>query len=70
MIIYNKLWSEMEKKGITTYSLRVNYGFESRTLRKLRENDNIQTKTLDKLCDILDCKLEDIAEFVRDPKAD
>ncbi len=66
MIIFNKLWSTMEEKGITSYWLRVNHGFESRTLRKLRENENVETKTLDKLCDILDCKLEDIAEFVRD----
>lgn len=66
MIVFDKLWPLMEKKGISTYWLRENYDFESRTFRRLRENDNIETKTLDKLCTALDCKLEDIAEYVKD----
>ena len=65
MIVYDKLWDTMKRKGITKYRLRESYLFENKTLRRLKNNDNVETKTLDKLCEILDCNLEDIATYVR-----
>ena len=64
MIQYNKLWKIMEQKNVTTYMLREKCGIDSKTIRRLRANDNMETKTLNKLCIALDCRLEDIAEFV------
>ncbi len=69
MIIFDKLWITMEKKGVTTYWLREKCGIDRKTIRRLRANDNIETKTLSKLCAALDCQLEDIAQFVRDKEA-
>lgn len=66
MIIFNKLWQTMEKKGITTYTLREKCGIDSKTVRRLKANENIETKTLNKLCHLLQCNLEDIAQFVDD----
>ncbi len=66
MIIFDKLWSVMEKKGVSTYQLREKCGIDSKTIRRLRANDNMETKTLNKLCSVLDCRLEDIAEYVPD----
>lgn len=66
MIRFDKLWKVMEEKGITTYWLREQCGIDSKTVRRLKANDNIETKTLNKLCMALDCKLEDIAEYVKD----
>lgn len=66
MIIYNKLWDVMEEKGISTYQLRERCGIDSKTVRRLRANDNTETKTLNKLCAVLECRLEDIAEYVPD----
>ena len=66
MIKFDRLWKTMEKKNISTYYLREKSGIDSKTIRRLRANDNIETKTLDKLCSALECKLEDIAEFVED----
>lgn len=66
MISYDKLWVTMQQKGISTYTLREKCGIDSKTVRRLKANENIETKTLDKLCDVLDCRLEDIAEFVRE----
>lgn len=66
MIIFDKLWNIMADKGITTYMLREKCGIDSKTIRRLRANDNIETKTLNKLCAVLECKLEDIAEYVED----
>ncbi len=70
MIIFDRLWTTMEKKGVSTYWLREKCGIDNKTIRRLRANDNIETKTLSKLCTVLDCALEDIAEFVKDPSLD
>ncbi len=66
MIAYDKLWGVMRKKGISTYQLREKCGIDSKTIRRLRANDNMETKTLNKLCAVLTCRLEDIAEYIPD----
>ena len=66
MIKFDKLFETMKNKGVTTYRLREECIIDSKTVRRLRANDNVETKTLDKLCRYLDCKIEDIIEFVKD----
>ena len=66
MIRFDRLWKTMEQKNVTTYQLREKCGIDSKTIRRLKANENMETKTLDKLCAVLDCKLEDIAEFVKE----
>lgn len=66
MIKFDRLWQTMEQKKMTTYRLREQCGIDSKTIRRLKANENMETKTLDKLCTALHCKLEDIAEFVED----
>lgn len=66
MIVFDKLWVVMKEKGVSTYRLREDCGIDSKTIKRLRSNDNMETKTLNKLCAALDCKLEDIAEFIPD----
>ena len=66
MIVFDKLWEVMKENGVTTYQLREKCGIDSKTIRRLRANDNMETKTLNKLCSVLDCRLEDIAEYVPD----
>lgn len=56
----------MEEKDISTYQLREKCGIDSKTIRRLKANDNMETKTLNKLCAALNCKLEDIAEYIED----
>ena len=68
MIVYDKLWETMKNKGVTTYQLRENCGIDSKTVRRLKANENMETKTLNKLCVFLGCRLEDIAEFVEEKK--
>ena len=58
MIIFHRLWATMESRGISMYQLREKCG-----IRRLRANENIETKTLDKLCSALHCNLDDIAEY-------
>lgn len=66
MIIFDKLWITMKQKGVSSYRLRESCGIDSKTIRRLKANENIETKTLNKLCIALNCKLEDIAEFIDD----
>jgi len=66
MIVFDKLWVTMKEKGMSTYTLREKCGIDSKTVRRLKANENIETKTLDKLCIALDCRLEDIAEFIKE----
>lgn len=56
----------MKQKGVSTYQLRESCGIDSKTIRRLRANDNIETKTLNKLCIALDCSLDDIAAFIKE----
>ena len=45
----------MDKKGVSTYRLREECGIDSKTVRRLRTNQNIEMKTLDRICAFLDC---------------
>lgn len=56
----------MEEKGFTAYRLREQCGIDSKAIRRLKANDNTETKTLSKLCAALNCRLEDIVEYVPD----
>lgn len=64
MIVYNKLWDTMKQRGISQYKLIHEYGISTGQLDRLRKNNNVSTYTLSQLCAILDCELEDIAEFI------
>lgn len=65
MISYEPLWETMKRKGISQYILINRYRVSAGQLSRLRANSNVSTHTLNTLCEILDCRLEDIAVFVR-----
>lgn len=60
MIKFDKLWETMKKKGITQYDLYTHYDMSHGQLDRLRNNQNVETNTIDKLCNILQCSVEDI----------
>ncbi len=62
MIVYNRLWDTMALKGITQYMLVTN-GISHSTLTRLKKNQTVSTETLNKLCSILDCKIEEVVEY-------
>ena len=68
MIIFSKLWITIKNKGMSTYVLREKHLIDSKTIRRLKANKNTTTETLNKFCEILDCRLEDIAEYIPDKK--
>lgn len=63
MIVFDKLWETLQQKGFSQYKLIKEYGMSSGQLDRLRKNSNVNTYTLNQLCEILQCELSDIAEF-------
>lgn len=66
MISYEPLWTTLKAKNISQYQLIHKYNISAGQLSRLRSNANVSTHTLDVLCAILDCRLEDIAVFIKD----
>ena len=66
MILFDKLWQAMQERGITQYDLYTKYNMNRAQLHRLRHNQNIETNTLDRLCNILDCNIEDIMTHIKD----
>lgn len=64
MITFEPLWRTMKDRGASQYKLIKEYHISTGQLDRLRKNGNVSTYTLDQLCRILDCRLEDIAEYV------
>ncbi len=66
MISYEPLWTTLKDKNISQYQLIHKYNISAGQLSRLRSNANVSTHTLNTLCNILDCRLEDIAVFIKD----
>ena len=66
MIKYDKLWETMQEKGISQYDLYTHHNVNRSQLDRLRKNQNVEVNTIDKLCNILDCEVEDIMTHVKD----
>ena len=67
MIIYKRLWDTMKQRGISQYQLINEYNISTGQLDRLRKNESVSTNTLDRLCSILHCNLEDVAEHINNP---
>ncbi|MBQ7801638.1 MAG: helix-turn-helix transcriptional regulator [Oscillospiraceae bacterium] len=66
MISYEPLWRTMEKRGATTYTLQVKGGISSSTIRRMKAGESVSTNTLDAICKILKCDLDDIISYRED----
>ncbi len=66
MIKYDRLWETAKKKGITSYALYTKYNVSKSQLYRLRHNQIVSTNTIDRLCNILGCSVEDIMEHFPD----
>ena len=65
MFSYKPLWDFMEKNNVSQYKL-MKEGIASSTLTRLRRNQPVSIETIDKLCSILGCRMEDLVEHVED----
>ena len=65
-ISYNKLWKMLIDKNMKKSDLNEKAGISSASLAKLGKGDNITTDVLLRICEVMDCRIEDILETVRD----
>lgn len=63
MIEYTPLWKTLQKKAMTTYTLRNKFNVSGSTIQRLKNNESVSTNTINDLCIMLDCDMNDIIEF-------
>lgn len=66
MIKYDPLGRTLKEKGISQYQLIKDYGIDKAQLQRLRQNLVVKTLILNRLCQILNCRIEEIMEYVPD----
>ena len=67
MVSYQRFWNTLRQSNESTYTLIKNHHISSSTIDKLRKNKPINTTTINDLCRILDCRVEDILEYIPSP---
>lgn len=65
MMIFDPLWETMKRKNVTCYKLINTYKVSRSMIDKLKHNRNVTLETVDNLCQILDCRVEDVVLFVK-----
>jgi len=68
MISYAPFWETLKRKNVTTYTLREKHNISPNTLTRMKNNRYLSMRTVEDLCKILDCRLEDIAEYIPDKR--
>ena len=66
MITYEPLWKTLQQQNVSQYSLINDYGFSTGTLDSLRQNKNITMKTLNDICNVLNCNVEAVIKHIPD----
>ena len=64
MITYEPFWKTIEDKRISTYALINKYGILPDTIQRLRKGKPLTTTTIDTLCEVLRCDIEDIVKHI------
>ncbi|MBQ3612358.1 MAG: helix-turn-helix transcriptional regulator [Firmicutes bacterium] len=65
-ISYEPLWQTMRDRGISTYELTEKRGFNRGTLHRMRKGEYVHLTTLEELCEILDCRVEEVVRIELD----
>ena len=63
-VTYNKLWHLLLDRGMKKKDLQEAAGLTNHTMLKLRNNMDITTETIGRICKALDCQMTDIMEFI------
>ena len=66
MISYAPLWKTLEEKGISQYELIHTHHVSTGTLDALRKNKSTTLATIHDLCEIIDCDITDVVEFIKE----
>ena len=63
MISYEPLFRTMKEKGVTAYRLG-KLGFPLANIYAMKHGDNVSTHTINQLCRLLQCRVEDVMEYI------
>ncbi len=66
MISYEPFFKTLKEKNITTYKLITRHNISRSLIDRLKHNKPITTVTLNDLCSILECKVEDVVLYTKD----
>lgn len=66
MISYKRLWDTMKRKGISQYTLIKKHGISPAQITRFKREESVSTHSVDMFCRILDCRVEDIMEYIPD----
>ncbi len=64
MISYERLWETMRQKGITQYALIHKFNVSPGQLTRMKRNESVSTHTIEMFCSILQCKVEEVMEYI------
>lgn len=64
MIDYSPFWKTLEQSEENWYTLTKNHHISFSTLNRLKHNKDVSTKTLNDMCRILHCDIQDIARYL------
>ena len=70
MISYRRLWETMKNREITQYALIHRWNISPGQITRLKRNESVSTHTIELFCRILNCRVEDIMEFVPENRTD
>lgn len=68
LISYAPFWRTLKERGVSTYALINKHGISSATIARMKKGGGISTLKIDDFCRILDCKVEDIIEYIDENK--
>ena len=69
-INYKKLWKLLIDKDMKKRDLQIAVGISSSSITKMGKNENVNAKTLAKICKALTCNISDIVEIIDDNSND
>lgn len=64
MISYERLWNTMRAKGVSQYALIHFHGVSPAQITRLKRNESVSTHTIEMFCRILNCRVEDVMEYI------
>ena len=68
MISYQRLWETMREKHVTQYALINKHHVSPSQITRMKRNESVSTHTIEMFCRILDCRVEDVMEYIPDEK--
>lgn len=64
MLIYKEVFKKLKAAGYSTARIRKEKILPCSTIVRIQKNEAISTKTLEKICELLNCRVEDVIEYV------